>query len=663
LHRFRKSLTQQKTDAVMEAWLQKLMSLSEKALQWGESLAGARGESLADTLNHGLGQFIGDDYKTVSAYVIGLDGKRSDSFAAVIHRAAESADVTECGAVPANATAAVIDVCDELDLESFRAAYGRIADAKKLKKTAVPKGEDKTNVTLGIVLTARSAIPLDTVAEELDRLNSNTPSSQWPDMIVIASTGIINYGVQFPGESISGDFLPPAEGALTSYVPSIYVLIVMRPTGTYAFNKMLAFLLVHLGIFSPEAKLPPWVQILEGVPENVVTLTGFQYNLNGDLMPVPRQFYNDRYLPPRSLLIQDQQGNVLSTIQYMPWQDGGTVLLRGKLPLEGLLVFLGKSALRGGVIKRPALQISHVLPLTRADFGQFLERFQRQSNMIVRNDSGHVVFQKLSDEGSSSCFMARIYLGILHLRDAVFSDPATRVEFDKIYDFVISAVTNARTASQNILRMWDEHTRKIRSGEIVHQEGTHIQIAETIDKDLRREVEGFLNAGTRALKTGMQNIGKCLNVDIGFLFRKSNTFEKGITELGNVEPDLAEYLRHTRVWSEPLLKSRNDLEHESEVLSRVTYTPTDSGLAANEPVIADMPVTQFVAHSFDRLISFVEEFAVYCLNRQLPPLIAITEIPLADRLVEAPERFRVTLTSGGLPPWRIAFHATSFEET
>jgi hypothetical protein len=642
---------------------QQPMSISEDALESGKGLAGAGGASLYGTLNDALGRFIGYDYKAVSGYVIDVDGRKSETFASVIHKASVSPDSTDPCAVPADATAAVIDVCDVLDLESFRAGYGRIADAKTLKKTPVPKDEVKTNITLGILLAARSAAPLETVAEELDRLNAKTPSSQWPDMIAVASTGVINYGVQFPGESVSGDFLPAAEGALTNYVPSIYVVILMRPTGTYAFNKMLAFLLAHLGTFSPATELPPWQQTLEGVPESVVTVTGFQYNLKGDLVPVPRQFYNDRYLPPQPLLIQDKQGNVLSTIQYMPWQDGGTILLRGKLPLEGLLVFLGKDALRGGVIKRPALQISHVLPITPADFSEFLKRLQRQSNMIVRDAPGHVVVQKLADEGSSSPFMARIFLGILRLRDAAFPDPATRDEFDKLYDFVISAVYNARTASQNISRMWDEHVRKIKSGEVVHQRGTHIQITETIDKDLRREVESFLNAGTRALKTGMQNLGKSLNVDIGFLFRKPESFEKGIAGLEKTEPELAEYLRRTRLWSEPLLKSRNDLEHEAGVLSRVTYTPAGNGVAATEPVVAGIPVTQFVGHSFDRLICFVEEFAVHCLKRQLPPGIAITELALADRLAEAPERFRVTLASGGLPPWWVAFHTSRFDET
>ena len=170
-----------------------------------------------------------------------------------------------------------------------------------------------------------------------------------------------------------------------------------------------------------------------------------------------------------------------------------------------------------------------------------------------------------------------------------------------------------------------------------------------------------MNAATRSLKTGMQNLGKSLNVDVSF-YSKAGDFPKGSGGL-ETDPDLAQYLRNTRFWSEPLLKSRNDLEHELGVLSRISYTPTRSGVALNEPILAGMPVTKFVEHVFDRLICFVEEFSAYCLQRRLPPGITITELPLADRVVEVPERFRLTLVLGGLPTWRIAFHTSKFEET
>jgi hypothetical protein len=200
-------------------------------------------------------------------------------------------------------------------------------------------------------------LPLDNIAEELDRLNRQTPGRKWPDMVVVASTGAIHYAVQFPGETISGDFLPPAEGALNNYIPAIYVVIVVRPTGAYTFNKMVAFLTAHLAIFLPDARLSDWAEIL--VPGQALTISGFQYNLGGDLLPVPRQFYSDRYLPPVPMLIEDQRGKLLAAIQFLPWQDGGAILMRGDLPLEGLLVFLGRDAVRRvGVIRRPTTSSS-----------------------------------------------------------------------------------------------------------------------------------------------------------------------------------------------------------------------------------------------------------------------------------------------------------------
>jgi hypothetical protein len=46
--------------------------------------------------------------------------------------------------------------------------------------------------------------------------------------------------VQFSGEGLGGDFLPPKEGALPAYTPPLYVVMVMRPTGDYTLNKVLA---------------------------------------------------------------------------------------------------------------------------------------------------------------------------------------------------------------------------------------------------------------------------------------------------------------------------------------------------------------------------------------------------------------------------------------
>ena len=100
--------------------------------------------------------------------------------------------------------------------------------------------------------------------------------------------------------------LPPAEGATATSAPAVYVVAVMRPMGAFTFNKMLAYLLAHLGIisFGDVETRPNFNEVLEGVPPTAVTLYGYQYNLRGELVPVARQSHNDRYLPPRPFLVE-----------------------------------------------------------------------------------------------------------------------------------------------------------------------------------------------------------------------------------------------------------------------------------------------------------------------------------------------------------------------
>jgi hypothetical protein len=645
------------------------MGLAQEVYHAGQELASAAERSLPDVLNRVLGCFLGWPYRVTSSCVTDQDGNRAERFAAVVYAAPEGVAIPESGAVPAGAAAVVIDACEELDLEWLRAAYGRIAQAKRLRKSAAPHlgGPPSTNVTLGIIFALRSGLPLDDLAEELNRLNVETPGGEWPNMLAVGSTGAITYSVQFPGEaSFSGDWLFPAEGELADGVPPMCIVAVMRPTGAHTFNRMLASIIAHLAIFSPAAKVPNLTHILEGVPHQVLTLTGYQYNLAGNLLPVPRQFYNDRYLPPLPMRVEDHQGRLLSTLRFLPWQDGGVILLEGKLPLDGLLVFLGKEALgRAGlrVFRLPDVQLSYVLPITRANFNDLLTRIQSQTNMVVRRDEMQLTLQKIADEGSRSPFVARLFMGILRLRDAVYPDPAGRADFDRAHELVTSSLWNARTSVQEITQLWEGHVRKVTSGEVARLRGRTVEVDESIDRELRGRTEGFLNVAVRALKQGMQSIAKELDVDIGFLFQKDALFKRGIAALKANDPALAEYLRGTRTWSERLVNCRNAVEHDGWALPRVDYSHTDSGIGANEPSISGRPVTAFVTLMLDRLLCFFEEFTVHCIQRRLSSGFTIMEIPLAERLAEAPERFTLTLASGGRPAWEIRFRGTPFEET
>lgn len=315
------------------------MTISQDVLAAGQQISAAAPEAIGDALNAALNQFIRNRFAAGRGQIVDLAGATSDQFASVVKTNPADEGVI---AAPSDAVAAVIDVHDDLTLERLRQSYGRIAKAKSLTKTPVPQDETRSNITLGVVWAARTALPLEAITDEVALLNQQTPATHWPDMVVVGTT-IINYAVQFPSKSLSGDYLPPAEGATATSAPAVYVVAVMRPTGAFTFNKMLAFLLAHLAFFSPgdvEAR-PKFNEVSDGVPTTAVTLYGYQYNLQGDLVPVPRQFYNDRYLSPRPFFVESEHGEPLAAIQYLPWADGAAILLHGKLPLEGLLVFLG----------------------------------------------------------------------------------------------------------------------------------------------------------------------------------------------------------------------------------------------------------------------------------------------------------------------------------
>ena len=642
------------------------MTIAQDVLETGRQVAAVSAGTLSAALRAGIGQYVGWPYNVASDSVFDADGAVSDTFATVVYTTNEKSPDAARAPIPADSAAVVVDATDSLTINTFRAAYARVARAKRLKKSPAPKLDTPTTtVTLGVIYARGSDLPLDAFAEELERLNAVTPNREWPDMIVVASMGAIQYAAQFPGESLGGDWLPPAEGALTNYIPAVYVVIVLRPTGIFTFNKMMSFVVAHLDIFSPGAKLSNYTEFLDGVPKTAVVMSGYQYDLKGNLNPVPRNQYQDRFVPAPPYQITDRRGQQLATIQLIPWQDGGTILLKGKLPLLGLLPFFGRQdILKAGVVNRTDdLQISYVLPITPADFGDMLIRFQQRSNMRVKQPQSQWIVQKLADEGSASPFMARLLMGLMRLRDAIFSDPVARESFDKAFDFVPTSLFTARTTAKEISELWAGHARKVASGEVVRRQGMAIHIDENIDKELRKQVEHFLNSASRVIKQGMQGLASQLGVDIGFMFKQQPAFERGISALKATDPLLADYLEKSRqTWSERLTKSRIDLEHNNWSLPRATYYTSGANIVAVEPLVAGQPVTEFVQAMLDRLCCFVEDVTAHCIQQKMAAPITVTEIPLAERSSEAPERFKLTLAVGGQPRWNIAYQAFSFEE-
>lgn len=643
--------------------------VSQRVYREGARLVASE-DPLSAELPASLNGLVGPAFAARPGCIVDSEGNRTANFSAVVHRASSGEGLPIDGDYRAENVAVVVESVPALDLSVLQNAYAKIASAKAVVKVPRPKdGTVSSDRTLGIIVARSSSVALDDLAEELDRLNQQTPSADWPDMVAVLDSGTINYGVQFPGGGILGDHMPPAADIKATHRPPMYIVMALKPAVDFTFNKFASFLLAQLSIFSPGAPLTSWKDVLEGVTDRSIILSGYQWDRNDQLVPVPPEFRNDRYIPPAPFLIEGPNGDLLGFLQYLQWKDGAVLMLKsalpkGGLPLEGLMVFLGKDALQhGGIVRSaPDTQLSYVLPINQQDFQLLLQRIQRQSNMRVRQHSPDWTVQKFADEGSRSAFMTRLFLGIPRLRDIAYTDQAAIDAFDKAYEFALTTMLDVRTTALEIEKLVRDHVAKVASGEIARITGNTNHIDESIDRELRTKVEAFLVSAARVLKKGMQDYAVHFGTNIGFLFKKDQTFETELAKLRTADPRLAEYLKAVRIWSETLQLTRNGVEHASWVPPKMAYRRSEQRIEAIEPELCNMPVTSYVGFVTDRLACFIEEFSAHCLQRQMPKVICLTEIPLSQRIVELPERFHITPEKGGLPKWILSYHHEKFEE-
>lgn len=281
----------------------------------------------------------------------------------------------------------------------------------------------------------------------------------------------------------------------------------------------------------------------------------------------------------------------------------------------------------------------------------------------------------VADEGTSDPFIARLMLGVLELRNEFVNSTAgsdsdrelRRHDFDERYQPVFDALQAARQKVKLVHRLVSTHLDKTSRGEITSRQRNALNIAESIDSELRDEFSSFLNASARATKN-LQSVLECLSLDIGFLYQKQTNFDAGIDQLRSVgKAELANYLLRVRSgWSSQLFDRRNALEHEGWRLEDVRYREHEDGtVTAIEPVVDGLPVTQFAQRMLDRLLVFAEELIAYAVQQRLSHSTDLLEIPVQQRDVSVARRFRFGIPS--LQPnqtfWRIVYTDRPFAET
>jgi hypothetical protein len=459
---------------------------------------------------------------------------------------------------PAANVACVFHAARILTGEELITGYARIGAVKRLKRPHRPEEitHPINDVPLGIVFCVESESSLEGVAEQMMALNRTTPSCEWPDMVVVLQKGTINYAVQFEGDKIRGNFLLPNTNEFP--VVPMYAHVFARGVGLHSLNRMCGLLFMHLESFSPGVKLPESAAV-EGVSSMGMTLGAYQFNLKRELVPVPDEMRMDKGAGLRNLpfRIETLKGELLSHVQFIPWQEGGAVRIIGKMPLESVLVYLGPVMKDAHIIPQENARISSVLPITRADFLKALQTLQERSNMRVKPEQPGWIVSKIANEGSSSPFIARLFMGVMMLRDRAFSNKDRDV-FDKPYESALTALSDARATAREIEQLLADHKGKVLSGEAARLSGKSIQV-DGIDPVLRKHIANFVTSTGRSLKHGMQSTAKVLGLEIGFFFRDQNQYQRGLVKLALVHPELADYLMEARIWAERLNLLRNKI--------------------------------------------------------------------------------------------------------
>jgi hypothetical protein len=609
-------------------------------------------------LNTFFHRYLRWPYRATSGAVFDSAGSESARIDSLIYTSTNDLD-----RVPTDALACAIKTHTKVGIDELRASYVAIAHVKGLTKSPLPKTASKTPIadaTMGIIFAADSSLSLEQIGEALQELNKNHPHQNWVDMVVVLSKGLVCYGCQFPFQPL-GDFLPPARGVAIR--GAMYIHIVARAHGPMALNRMCALLFYYLYLFSPGTALPPYQEILECVPKTAMAIDAYQANLSGQLVPMTFEHRVDVF--PLGFNVLADNGQELGRVRYLPWQDGGVVRVTGNMPIEGVLVFAGKEALSEPVVRFNGEQFSGVIPLSRQGFAQMAERMARQShNMkIVMHSRPNWTIELRGNEGTSSPFIARVFMGICTMRDRSITDAKERDVFDTAFEALLTGLETLRSSAKEVVSLYKDFEQKVSSGEVAKVDNNAIRVNASIDRELRKCTDEVISSAGRVMKDRVQAVLRAAKVDIGFLYKKESSFVAGIEALKKIDPHLAEYLSQTRTrWSDRMTACRINLEHGTWVLPKVRYQCVGDHIRTIEPLVEGQPVTEFVQFVADRITCFVEDVVIHALQSRMPSGISITEIPLAQRNPSVVERFRPALSQGGSPIWAITYYESRFED-
>ena len=241
--------------------------------------------------------------------------------------------------LPNDNVASVIEVKSKLNKDELKDAAKKIASAKALKKTPVNDGDQPVTMsplvierTFGVVFAYESYTSLKALSDNLIEINSEYPSNQWVDMIVVLDKGVVAYTLQTPfSKKMRGWFAGNCDDNFS--IAPFYVHLGKAELGELTLNKFFSDLIIRLSFFRKRS-LINIDSFLGKQPSEFMTLKGYQYNLKRELVEVEdyHKQGNFKGATVKYNLFLKHDKKLIGQVGWIPWQDGAVICYTGAIP-------------------------------------------------------------------------------------------------------------------------------------------------------------------------------------------------------------------------------------------------------------------------------------------------------------------------------------------
>jgi uncharacterized protein DUF6602 len=633
------------------------------------SHSGEKGGETEAKVREFLNNHLPKRFYATKGFVIDPDNQMSDHQDVIIYDQQSSPVYRYDGSnqiVSADAVAAIMEVKSILNKSHLEEAYAKIEEVKRLKKSPISEMDQKatestltTTGTLGIIFGFGSDIGLEKLAEHCLQLNEKYETAHRPDIIVVLDVGVINYTVQFVGTQGMGDLAIASNDDFV--IPPCFVHLVAREDGAFSLNRLFTHLISHLAFYPRRPSIPPFSVLLEGTSSIAQTLGVYQFNTE-------RRLVRYEPLPDTSpsgsnpiIRVRDKTSREeLAALTYIPWQDGGIIQKRGKIPLLPLLVWFTKGE-PPRTMKVEDRELSMVMKVTRPEFEKWPAIIERQSNMSAKLEiPPPFEARELGMEGTSEPFIARVFLGLLEMAANVFSRDDKNA-FDDRFMGTLNPALELRSALVNIRNLIAGHREALSRGTIVRKAQIDPLLSERIDNPLRSHTVHFLEMAGAIIKS-LPSTMKFFLLNIDYTTEREERFAKGVERNEAKHPELVAYLRKLRPSILEIDEQFRKMRAEGWNLSNVKYSVSGGVVSMVEPLIGSEPVSKYIERVFSILALGIEELIMYGFQSALTGSLVIVEVPLDKRNPVNAQRFRMVLRESE-PTWQLKWTGRGFYES